>query len=74
MNSPILPLIKEILIILLGLFVFLVLKDKYTKGTSLWVSVKERATQAIVSPFFIPGIGILVVVAIYYIIYTLFFS
>lgn len=74
MNSPILPLIKEILIILLGLFVFLVLKDKYTKGSSLWVSVKERTTQAIVSPFFIPGIGILVVVAIYYIIYTLFFS
>ena len=74
MNSPILPLIKEILIILLGLFVFLVLKDKYTKGTSLWVSLKEWAIQAIVSPFFIPGIGILVVVAIYYIIYTLFFS
>jgi hypothetical protein len=74
MNSPILPLIKEILIILLGLFVFLVLKDKYTKGTSLWVSLKERTIQAIVSPFFIPGIGILVVVAIYYIVYTLFFS
>ena len=74
MNSPILPLIKEVLIILLGLFVFLVLKDKYTKGTSLWVSLKERAIHAIVSPFFIPGIGILVVVAIYYIIYTLFFS
>ena len=74
MNSAILPIIKEILIILLGLFVFLVLKDKYTKGSSLWVSVKERTTQAIVSPFFIPGIGILVVVAIYYIIYTLFFS
>ena len=74
MNTPVLPLKEEILIILLGLFVFLVLKDKYTKGTSLWVSLKERAIQAIVSPFFIPGIGILVVVAIYYIIYTLFFS
>lgn len=74
MNAPILPIIKEILIILLGLFVFLILKDKFTNGTSLWEALKRRALEAIVSPFFIPGIGILIVVAIYYIVYTLFFS
>ncbi len=74
MNSPLIPIIKEVLIILIGFFVFLVLKDIIKEGTSLWQAFKNRLLQVIVSPFFIPGIGLIVVVAIYFIVYTLFFS
>ena len=74
MNSPLIPIIKEVLIILIGYFVFLVLKDKIKEDTSLWQAFKNRLLQVIVSPFFLPVIGLIAVVAIYFIVYTLFFS
>lgn len=74
MNSPLIPIIKEVLIILIGYFVFLVLKDKIKEDTSLWQAFKNRLLQVFVSPFFIPVIGLIAVVAIYFIVYTLFFS
>ena len=74
MNTPLFPIIKEVLIILIGLFFFLVLKDKIKEGTSLREAFKNRFLQFVVSPFFLPGAGLVIVVAIYFIVYTLFFS
>jgi hypothetical protein len=74
MNTPLFPIIKEVLIILIGLFCFLVLKDKIKEGTSLLEAFKNRLLQFVVSPFFLPGAGMVIVVAIYFIVYTLFFS
>lgn len=74
MDFTIIPFIKEILIILLGLFVFLVLKDKFYERKKLKKAVADRLLQIVVNPVFVPAIVIIILIAIYYIVYTLFFS
>lgn len=74
METAILPILKEVLIVLLGLSIFIILKDRLTLGMSLKESVKSRGIQLLLNPLFIPGIVIVILIAIFYIAYTLVFN
>ena len=73
MKTALLPIIKEILILLLAIYVFLVLYDYFAKGKTF----KDAALDRLILVLFQSGLGWLVYLiggaAVFFLVYSIFF-
>ena len=74
MNTAWLPIVKEILILLLAIYVFLVLYDYFAKGKTF----KDAALDRLILVLFQSGLGWLVYLiggaAVFFLVYSIFFE